>query len=130
MYGVRVGLAVPLWFAFDQGRAIESADARLEAAVEGLRAVETETRGWVLSALAALHVRERETQRYAGEIVPAARELVQLSERAWSAGEAGFLEVVQARRHLADVSAAAIDAHLAMLGIRTEIQSLIDQEEI
>lgn len=130
MYGVRVGLAVPLWFAFDQGRAIESADARLEAAAEGLRAVETETRRWVLSALAALHVREREAQRYTREIVPAAHELVQLSERAWNAGEAGFLEVVQARRHYAEVSAAAVDAHLAMLGIWTEIQSLIDQENL
>ncbi len=130
MYGFRVGLAVPLWFAFDQHRAIESTDARVTEAEERLRALEITTRSWVLSSIAALRARERELLRYEQEIVPQAGDLVRMSERAWSAGESAFLDVVQARRRYSDIAIDALDTHAAYLEIWTELQSMLDEEEL
>ncbi len=130
MYGVRVGLAVPLWFAFDQNRAIEATNARVTASEEELRAAEITTRSWVRSTLAMLRARLREVLRYEQEIVPQALALVQMSERAWSAGESAFLEVVQARRYYSNIAIDALDTRSAYLELWTEIQSMLDQEEL
>jgi outer membrane protein TolC len=54
---------------------------------------------------------------------------VELTERAWSAGEADILDVIQARRHHASVSDDAVIAVLACLEASTEIQSLLNLEE-
>lgn len=130
MYGVRVGMAVPLWFAFDQNRAIEATRAHITASEEALRSTELITRSWVRSSMTALHARLREVLRYEQEILPQAHALVQMSERAWAAGEAAFLDVVQTRRYYNDIAIDALETRSAYLATWTEIQSMLDKEEL
>lgn len=129
MYGVRVGVAVPLWFVFDQRHAIRQADARVAEAEVLFAQARAGVRAWIRTALTEYRLKREEAHRYQAEVLPEARQLLALTKKGWTAGETGFLEVIQAQRYYATASDEALSALVACLDIWTELQSLLKLEE-
>lgn len=128
-YGFRVGLSVPLWFAFDQRRGILGAEARVLQSEAELELVIQSIRIRVLSRLEEFRMRSREAERYEQSLLPDAEALVDITEKAWIAGETSFLDVIQARKHQAQVNGDGVDAVLSSLESWTEILTLLNLEE-
>lgn len=129
-YGFRVGLSVPLWFAFDQRHGILGSEARVLQSEAELELVIQSIRTRALSHLEEFKMRSREAERYEKSLLPDAEMLVDITEQAWIAGETSFLDVIQARKHQAQVNGDGVDAVLSSLESWTEILTLLNLEEI
>lgn len=129
-YGLRIGAAVPLWYLLDQRHDQQVQQARASQAETRLRLTEQRLGATIRTLLAEQQVRRREATRYVGEMLPDANALVDMTERAWIAGEVSFLDVIQARNHHARLADEAVAAMLAYRDIITDIQSLLSTEDL
>jgi cobalt-zinc-cadmium efflux system outer membrane protein len=113
-WGVEVGVELPLWNW--NGAGIARAEAEQAAAAERAAAVGRAVQAELAAAWGRCALRREAAVRHAGEVLPRTAALVTAEEESWRLGEAGLLEVLDARRTLAEARrawrAALLDAWL------------------
>ena len=90
-------VTVPLWFG-SYAAAERSAEARREAALDEGRSREGELLAALETTLYRLDDADRRERLYATSLLPRARQSVAVLERAFAAGEASFLDLLDAQR--------------------------------
>lgn len=120
MINVDVGIPLPL-FNRNQGN-ISAAQAEYCRACQEVRRIELSIQSDLAAAARQYDSASVTVERMEKTILPKAKQTLELSEKAYSAGEFGFLEVLIARRTFFDSNLQYNDALLAL----AESKSLID----
>jgi cobalt-zinc-cadmium efflux system outer membrane protein len=104
----QVTLAIPLWNG-NQGN-ISAAQAELVGARAELHQVELELANQAAAALANYETASQVVERYEAEILPKARETLELTQNLYARGQIDFLRLLQAQKTLLEAELARIDA--------------------
>jgi outer membrane protein TolC len=96
-WALKGGITLPLWFG-SYAAAERSAEARREAVLDEARSREGDLLAALETGLFRLDDAERRTRLYATSLLPRARQSVAVLERAFAAGEASFLDLLDAQR--------------------------------
>jgi outer membrane protein TolC len=110
LYGVALGVTVPIWFLFDQRGQIQEADARHAVTVSGLRAQENLLALNIRNAYLSYTNEEREVRLYAQDLLPQSEEVFRVAEASYQAGDIPYTEYLQARQTLISARLGYVDA--------------------
>lgn len=98
-WNVNVGLTVPIWFGANRARKAEAA-ARLRSAQNDYGRARNDVRNLVERSVFEYSDARRKTQLYRDGLIPKAQQALNASYAAYQAGEADFLNVLDAQREL------------------------------
>ncbi|HVV98876.1 MAG TPA: TolC family protein [Planctomycetaceae bacterium] len=116
MYGVNVGVTVPIWDR-NQGN-IAAAMGELRASQAEISRLELSLRDLLAGAYQRYQTARNQVQLYRNTILPTARENLDLTQKAYEEGEFDFVRVLTARR---DLFQANIDYVNALIDLRTAV---------
>jgi cobalt-zinc-cadmium efflux system outer membrane protein len=105
---MQVMIEVPL-FNRNQGN-VRAATARISEAMADFRQVELELAMLTAEAVAGYRTGQQLVRKYERDILPAARENLELTQQLYAAGEVSFLSLFEAQRVLVDTELAYLDA--------------------
>jgi cobalt-zinc-cadmium resistance protein CzcA len=108
-YSVSIGLALPLWFMFDQRGQIQEAAASLRAAELHLQASHNAVQSTLRIAFFDLKNNERQAKLYSSSLLPQAEEVYRVAMRSYESGEISYVELLQASQTLNNIKAAYVD---------------------
>jgi cobalt-zinc-cadmium efflux system outer membrane protein len=110
LYGVSIGISLPIWFLFDQRGQVQEAiaeHARVEADLTSKRNFVSLD---VKNAYLEFKNDERQVQLYNTDLLPQADEVYRAAATSYEAGEITYIEFLQARQTLISVRGTHIDA--------------------
>lgn len=110
LYGVRFGISLPLWFLFDTRGQVQEAAAGARIASESLRSAESMVSLEVASAFTAYANSKRQVELERQEILPQAEEIFRVASISYVAGEASYVEFLQAQQALNAARNATLEA--------------------
>ena len=110
LYGARFGISVPLWFLLDNRGQVQEASAQVASASEVLRSTKNSISLEVASAFTAYANGKRQVELQQREMVPQAEEAFRVASVSYHAGEASYVEFLQALQGLNTARHAALDA--------------------
>jgi cobalt-zinc-cadmium efflux system outer membrane protein len=112
LYGVSLGVSLPIWFLFDQRGQIQEANARYTAVSSGLTGQEDAVAHNIRNAYLDLTNAEREVHLYAEELLPQSEEIFRVAETSYQAGDIPYTEYLQARQTLIGARVGFVEALL------------------
>lgn len=110
LYGVALGISLPIWFLFDQRGQIQEASAIHARLASDLASRQNLVILDVTNAYLELKSDERQVQLYSTDLLPQADEVHRAAATSYSAGEITYVEYLQARQTLTSVRSTHIDA--------------------
>jgi cobalt-zinc-cadmium resistance protein CzcA len=111
-YGVSFGLAIPLWFMFDQNGKIKEASSNYIAADADLHRDENNVRMQIRSAINEYNDANRQVSSYMNEILPQAEEVYRSATKRYESGEITYLEFLEAKQTIINARSNYVDALL------------------
>ena len=124
-HGLRVAVELPL---FDRGRQageIRAAEARLAEAEQQLEAARQAAAMSVDTAWLAAESAERRLLRHQEAVLARAQRLTELTTQAYGAGELSLLDVLDARRRLAEARVTSVALEAAASEALTQLQAAV-----
>jgi outer membrane protein TolC len=112
LYGVSLGISLPVWFLLDQRGQVEEASAEHARARWELRASQNGVNLDVNNAYLEVVNDDRQVRLYVAELLPQAAEVFRIAGSSYEAGEITYLEFLQARQTLVMTKSGGIDALL------------------
>ncbi len=106
--GVQIGAPIPLWNKNQGG--VQQAESAVVAAVRNVERVELSLRERLADAFQDYSDAKIQTQTYAEEILPKAKETFELVSRGYEAGEVGYLAMLNAQQTYFETNLAYIDS--------------------
>jgi outer membrane protein TolC len=110
LYGVSLGIALPIWFLLDQRGQIQEASATYAKAESDVLSIGNLVSYEVKNAYLELMNDERQVQLYNTDLLPQAQEVYRAAATSYEAGEISYMEFLQARQTLISARGAYIDA--------------------
>jgi outer membrane protein, heavy metal efflux system len=110
LYGVALGMTVPIWFLFDQRGQVEEANAEQARVESDLLAQRNLVSLEVKNAYLEFTNNERQVQLYNTDLLPQAEEVYRAAATSYQAGEITYIEFLQARQTLIIARGTHIDA--------------------
>lgn len=120
---VMVGVPLPIWNR-NQGALIQ-AQHEAAAAERALEQLELNLQSRLAPVFERYSNALNQTKEYRENILPAARESLELSRRLYQAGEAGFLSVLTAQRTYSQTNLAYLEAQRDLRTTAAEIEGLL-----
>ncbi len=117
-----IGLPLPL-FDRNQG-AIAEATIEIEKAAPGARAARRRAERMLTDAVAELEIAQVTARTLRAEVIPGAAAAYQQIKRGYDLGRLSYLDLLEARRSLAQARAAEIEALVDLARARAEVMSL------
>jgi outer membrane protein TolC len=127
LYGVSLGMSVPLWFMFDQRGQIQSASAELSIAEHQLRFTNDSVIVAVRSSYYEKLNSERQLRLYQTEILPESAEILRSATASYAAGEITYLEFLQAKQAVLQARSSYIDVLLAYNTSSARLDQIVGQ---
>lgn len=125
-YGVGFAVDLPLW-NWNSGR-IARAEARLAAGRKQAEAAGLEIQAAVLDAQAACQASAATATRFKNNVVPRSEAAASTMERTYQLGEAGLLDVIDARRTLLDARRLYLNALVQAQTDCSRLRALVGKE--
>ncbi len=110
LYGMALGISLPIWFLFDQRGQVEEAAATYARAESDLLARQNFVIQDVKNSYLEFTNDERQVQLYLSDLLPQVQEVYRSAATSYEAGEISYLEFLQARQTLISVRSGYIDA--------------------
>lgn len=123
---VMVGFPIPV-FNRNQG-AIREARAEVSRATSLLSNTENHLSNLAAEALGRLHASEELVAEFEKEILPSARQTVELAQAAYQGGQFSLLQLLQAQRDLVDANLGYVDAQEGRWQAAVDIAQLLQLE--
>ena len=118
-------VSVPLPLFDRKGGAVMAAEARAAAARMRRNAGEARLRGELRGVVADLEIAVHEVEVLEREVLPAAREVLGATDERYRSGKVGFLDLLDARRTLAEASVRQLEALAAVHTARIAMERLV-----
>ncbi len=99
-YGVSLGISVPLWFMFEQRGKIQEAKANYKTAEYNLKQTINQENYKIQNSLKDFENNLEQVNLYTEEIIPQANEIFRTASESYNAGEANYIEFLQAKQTL------------------------------
>jgi len=112
-YGASFGISLPIWSMFDSRGKIEEAYANNSAAETELHSARNSVYLSIKKAFTEFNNEEKQVQLYKTEILPQADEIYRIALKSYEAGEATYLEFLQAKQILINAKSNYINILLA-----------------
>ncbi len=109
LYGVSLGVSVPVWFFLDQRGQIQEAAANESIAEHDLRSLRNSISMTVRNAYLEMENYERQITVHRTDILPQAEEVYRTARASYDAGEISYIEFLQARQLLTSSRSEYID---------------------
>jgi len=110
LYGVSLGISVPIWFLFDQRGQVQEASATYARMESELAMLRNSINMDVKNAFLELKNDERQVQLFQSALLPQAEEVYRGAVTSYEAGEISYIEYLQARQTLISARSTYIDA--------------------
>jgi outer membrane protein TolC len=110
LYGVSLGISLPIWFLLDQRGQVEEAAATFGMAQSDLLSKGNFVSLDVQNAFREFTNDERQVQLYNSDLLPQADEVYRAAAMSYQAGEITYIEYLQARQTLVSARSTYIDA--------------------
>ncbi len=110
LYGVALGMTVPIWFLLDQRGQVEEANAEHARMESALLAQRNLVNLEVKNAYLEFTNNERQVQLYSTDLLPQAEEVYREAATSYQAGEITYIEFLLARQTLIVARGTHIDA--------------------
>ena len=128
LYGVSLGVSVPLWFLFDQRGQIQIASAELSIAEHELGFANDSVIVAVRTAYYEKLNSERQLRLYQTEILPESDEILRAAKASYHAGEITYLEFLQAKQTVVQARSSYIDVFLAYNVARARLEQIVGRQ--
>lgn len=122
LYGIGLGISIPLWFLFEHRGRIEEATARSDIAEAELSAVRNRTHADVRTTLLDLHIAEHQVTMYRDDVLPGAEETYRSASIHYRSGEISYLEYLQSRQTVISARKTHVDALLAYHNAKARLE--------
>jgi len=128
LYGVSLGISVPLWFLFDQRGQIQTASAELSIAEHEMGFTRDSVTVAVRTAYFDKLNSERQLRLYQTEILPESHEILRSAQASYAAGEITYLEFLQAKQTVLQARSTYIDVFLAYNVARARLEQIVGRQ--
>jgi outer membrane protein TolC len=113
LYGLGLGLSVPLWFMFEHRGRIEEAAAVHDIAEAELEQTRARIQAEISKCMLDLHIAEHQVIMYRNDILPGAEEAYRTAAIYYRSGEISYLEYLQSRQTVISARQTHINALMA-----------------
>jgi len=121
--GLQVGVPLPLWNRNQGG--IRQSQAEVIEARRNADRIELDLKRRLADALQRYSTAHAQAETYATSILPKARQTFELVQRAYRAGEVGYVDLLTAQRTYSQTNLAYLDALSGLWASWTEIDGLL-----
>lgn len=128
MYGVSLGVSVPLWFMFDQRGQIQMASAAWSIAEHELGFTDNSVTVAVRTAYYEKVNSERQLRLYQTGILPESDEILRTAKASYAAGEITYLEFLQARQTVLQARSSYIEVFLSYNIARARLEQIVGRK--
>ncbi|MCX6134818.1 MAG: TolC family protein [Ignavibacteriales bacterium] len=125
LYGVSLGMSVPLWFMFDQRGQIQTASAEVSIAERQSRFSQDSVLIVVRSSYYEKLNSERQLRLYRTEILPESDEILRVAKASYAVGEITYLEFLQAQQATLQARSTYIDVLLSYNVACTRLEQIV-----
>jgi outer membrane protein TolC len=125
LYGVSLGVSIPLWFLFDQRGQIQTAAATSTIAEHEFVLLQNSIAVAVKTAYYEMVNNERQVSLYRTEILPQAAEILRSAQASYDAGDITYLEFLQARQTAVQAKASYIDVQFSYHVSMAKLEQII-----
>ena len=112
LYGISLGMSIPLWFLLDTRGQVQEAAAAFASAGSDVIAQENALALGVRNAYLAFMNEDLQVRLYTAELLPQSKEVFRVANASYQAGEISYLEYLQARQTLTSAHLGYVDALL------------------
>jgi cobalt-zinc-cadmium efflux system outer membrane protein len=121
--GVQVGMPLPVWNRNQGG--IRQAEAEISQARRNANRVELDLKRRLAVAYQQFADARVQAETYATDILPRAKETLELVQRGYQLGELGYLDLLNAQRTYSQTSLTYLDALAAMWANWSEMEGML-----
>lgn len=124
---VQLSLPLPIWNK-NQGN-IQAASANIQRATHAARKTEVDLTKQLAAVTGRYEVARQQVAKFESSILPKAKEVVEITERGFGAGQFDLLRVLQSQRALIESELSYVSAQEARWTAAAEIAGLIQEEQ-
>jgi outer membrane protein, heavy metal efflux system len=129
LYGMKFGISLPIWFFLDNRGQVEEASAGVAMASEALRFTRTAVSLEISSAYTAYANSRRQVELQQREMLPQAEEVFRAANVSYHAGEATYVEFLQALQTLNSARNGMLDALVGYNGALIRLEKTLGHIE-